>query len=126
MPASSATKSYGSILSYSTTSGGTYTKVAQTVDLGGPEPTVGKISILNNDSPSNTKEYLAGLIEPGAYSFSLIHRPADTATIYALMDAQTTYFWKVTFQQEGKTDDGAITTKCEIQLAGFPTFTAGS
>ena len=49
---SDATVGYGSILAHST-DGTTYTAIAQTVDLPGPEPEVGEINITNNDLEVN-------------------------------------------------------------------------
>ena len=133
---SNATKAYGASLHYST-NGTTYTEIAQTVDLGGPEPEVGEIKITNNDSPDNTQEYIPGLIEPGDYEFQIVYAVNACATIYSLMDAQTVYYWRVTFPDgakwefrgfvkgfgtEGQTDDGAIMTTMTIKLTGKPTF----
>lgn len=135
---SNATKAYGASLSYAPVFGSSYyVPIAQTVDLGGPQPEVGEIKITNNDSPNNTQEYIPGLIEPGDYEFQIIYEKNACSTIYSLMDAETIYEWRVTFPDgakwefdgfvkgfgtEGQTDDGVLTTTMSIKVTGKPVF----
>src|SRR4051812_47142549 len=93
---STATVGYGSIIAYST-DGSSYTTVAQTVDLTGPEPEVGEINITNNDSPANTKEYIPGMIEPGELEFEVVYKKAVCAALYAMFGDGIAYFWKETY-----------------------------
>ena len=138
MPTTQAVKAYGSILEYGV-NGTTYTKLAQTVDLGGFQPEVGDINITNNDSPNNTKEYIPGMIEPGTYDFSIIYDSSLASTIEDYADATTVYYWRVTFpngdkwvargyvkkvEYSGKTEDGAVEGKISIKITGKPVLTA--
>ncbi len=139
MPASVASKGYGSTLGHSV-DGVAYTAVAQTVDLSGPEPEVGEVNITNNDSPDNTKEYLPGMIEPDELEFEVIYKKTQAATLYGLFGNGIVYFWQITypdnsnwkfkgflnaFGTEAPTEDEAIRNTVGIKLTSKPTFTAG-
>jgi hypothetical protein len=139
--ASDATVGYGSVLSTSATQGGTYTDIAQTVDLTGPEPEVGEINITNNDSPDNTKEYLPGMIEPGEMSFEVIYSSAQAEDLYTMFGDGLVHWFKETypdggswtfpgflnaFGSEAPTEDEAIRNTVGIKLTGKPVFAAGS
>ena len=139
--ASDATKAYGSVIAYSTTENGTYTDIAQSVDLGGPSPEVGDVGITNNDSPDNTKEYMPGMIEPGELEFQLVYKKDQCATLYGMFGDDVVYWWKETypdgsswkfagyikgFGTEGETEDGALMNNVTIKLTSKPAFTAGS
>lgn len=144
MSASVYTVGYGSILSYATlTAGvaGSYTAIAQTVDLTGPDPEVGDINVTNNDSPANTKEHAPGMIEPGTMDFELIYKKAVTTTLYGMFGDGNVYGFKETypdgstwvfqgylskFGMETKTEDQAIKNKITIKLTNKPAFTAGT
>lgn len=139
---SDSTIGFGSTLSHSTTSGGTYTPIAQTVDLNGPEPEIGDVKITNNSSPNRTHEYNpGGLIEPGTLEFQVVYAKAACATLYAMFGDQTVYFWKETypdgsywsfqayvnkFGTEAPTEDSAIMNTIGLKLTGKPTFTAAA
>lgn len=140
MPASTATKGYGSILAHATTFAGTYTAIAQTVDLAGPEPEVGDINVTNNDSPSNTKEYIPGMIEPGEQDFEVIYKKAEAAILAGMLGDGIVYFWRETYPDgskweypaymkkigtEAPTEDGAIRNSITLKLTSKPVFTPG-
>jgi hypothetical protein len=135
-----ATVGYGSTIGYGT-DGTTYTSVAQTVDLAGPEPEIGDVGITNNDSPDNTKEYMPGMIEPGEIEYDVVYKKDVCNTLYTMFGDGTTYYWKETFPDgstwtfkgylkkfgtETKTEDEAIKNTISIKLTNKPVFTAGS
>lgn len=120
---------------------GTYTALAQTMDIKGPDSEVGDIKITNNDSPTNSKEYAPGLTEPGTMSWNLVYRDDAYATLLSMFGNLSTYFWKEVFSDGStwvgigyikkaplvtKTEDEANTVEVEIKLVTTPTFTAGS
>lgn len=137
---STATVGYGSTLAFSLL-GTTYTDIAQTVDLTGPEPEVGEVGITNNDSPDNTKEYIPGMIEPGEIEFEVVYTKTQAAALYALFGDGNVYFWRETypdgskwefkgflnaFGTEAPTEDEAIRNTVGIKVTNKPTFTAGA
>ncbi|HEV7299256.1 MAG TPA: phage tail tube protein [Tepidisphaeraceae bacterium] len=135
---STATKAYGSKIAVSATDA-SYVDIAQTVDLAGPSPEVGEISITNNDSPDNCKEYLPGMIEPGELEFEIVYEKEQCADLYAMFGDDIVYFWRETypdgstwkfkgflksFGTEGETEDGALTNTISIKLTSKPVYTA--
>ena len=138
--ASNVTLGFGSNLAYST-DGTSYTDIAQTVDLEGPSPEVGDVNVTNNDSPSNTKEYVPGMIEPGEQEFTVVYSKTVCAALYGMFGTGVIYFWRETypdgskweykgylksFGTEAPTEDGAIMNTVSIKLTTKPTFTAAS
>lgn len=103
---SSAAPGFGSTISYSNASNGTFTKIGQSVDLESPTTEVGDIKTTNNDSPGNSHEYLAGggLIEPGEVEFEVVYFKSLHSTIMALAGNGLNYFFKEVFP------DGTIST----------------
>ena len=137
---STATAGFGSILAHST-DGTTYTAIAQTVDLSGPEPEVGDINITNNDSPARTMEYIPGMIEPGEQEFEVIYKKDVCAALYAMFGDGIIYFWRETypdgskweykgflnkFGTEAPTEDEAIRNTIGLKLTTKPNFTAAA
>lgn len=139
--ASQATKGYGSQLYFnpSAAAPANFTKIAQSVDLKGPKPESGKINITNNDSPSNSKEYLPGMFEPGDVDFKIIHTPAQGAALDALRQSQQIVWWAMIFpdgsgwkwtgwvasvEDEGKTEDGVIEGSVMIHCSTAAIFMA--
>lgn len=138
--ASLYTVGFGSAIYYSA-DGTTYTKIAQSRDLKGPNPEVGDIKLTNNDSPNNTKEYAPGMIEPGEIDFELVYDKAQAATLYAMFGDGLIHFWREVyadgskwefkgyikkFGTETKTEDEANTTTVTIKLTNKPVFTAAA
>jgi hypothetical protein len=135
---STATVGYGSQLLYSTTEEGSYSAIAQTVDLAGPEPEIGEVNITNNDSANATKEYLPGMIEPGEMEFEVIYKKDACNTLYTMFSGRTVYWFKLaypdgsywifpgflnSFGTEAPTEDEAIRNTIGIKLTALPTFT---
>lgn len=144
MSASLYTVGYASKLYVALITGGTpgtYAAIAQTKDLTGPEPEVGKINITNNDSPNNTKETAPGMIAPGDMEFELVYSKAQAATLYGYFGDGNSYAWREVypdgskwefngflskFGSETKTEDEAIMNKVTITIQNKPVFTAGT
>ncbi len=140
MPTDS-TLGFGSILAYSS-AGTTYTAIAQTVDLSGPEPEIGDVKITNNDSPNRTHEYHpGGLIEPGEMDFQVVYKKSVCATLYAMFGDEINYFWRETypdgskwdfkgylkkFGTEAPTEDDKMTNTMTLKLTNKPVFTAAA
>jgi len=140
MADTNATVGYGSTLAFSTDDT-TYTPIAQTVDLNGPEPEIGDVKVTNNDSENATHEHLPGLIEPGENEFKVVYAKAACNTLYTMFGTRTVYWWKETypdgafwkfkgymkkFGTEAPTEDGAIMNTIGLKLTKKPTFTPGS
>ncbi|HEV7299209.1 MAG TPA: phage tail tube protein [Tepidisphaeraceae bacterium] len=140
---STATKAFGSKLSFCTTVDGTYTKIAQTKDLAMPSPEIGEIEITNDDSPNNAKEYLGGggLIEPGELEFATIYNKAGWTALYTMFGDGENYFWEEEFKDgakyrfegylkniggEGETVDGVYEGSLTIKLTTAPTYIPGT
>ena len=104
MSASNASAGFGSIIAYSTTSGGTFAKIGQSIDLETPTTEVGEIKITNNDSPANSHEYIPGMIEPGEMEFEIIYFKTMHEALLSLAGNNLIYWFKETFP------DGTIST----------------
>ena len=142
MPASTGVLGFGTILSYSDTSGGTYVAIAQTKDFEGPDITRGTVKITNNDSPNSYHEFLPGLLDAGTISFSVVFTKAQRTTLETLTNgASNKKFWRLTFIDGSKweaegfivsiadsaaTEDAAIESSIEIKLTGEPNYTAAT
>ena len=141
MPASSATLGFGSQLFFGPAAGPAATKVAQTVDLSGPEPEVGEVEVTNNDSPDNTREYLPGLIEPGSLDFEVVYSTAQAQTLYGLVGDGLVHSWRIGYPDgsafnflgfvnkfgiEAPTEDEKISNTVGIKLTAKPTFSANT
>jgi hypothetical protein len=116
---------------------GSYVAVAQTKDLSGPEPEVGKVNVTNNDSPANTKETAPGMIAPGDMEFEIVYTKAQANTLYITFGDQNIYAWREVypdgaawtflgflskFGTETKTEDESITNKITITITSKPVF----
>jgi hypothetical protein len=139
---SDATSGFGSTLSFSDL-GVTYTDVAQTVDLSGPEPEIGDVKITNNDSPNRSHEYMpgGGLIEPGEQDFEVVYTKTQCAALYTMFGDGLEYFWRETypdgskweykgyikkFGTEAPTEDESIRNSITLKLTTKPAFTAAA
>lgn len=139
MPASSGTLQVGTTFSYSATQNGSYAPIAQAKDLKGPGIGVSEVEITNNDSPSNAREFMPGMVDPGKLSGKLIFKNATLATFAGLIGG--TYYWKAVYPNGftwggnpgfiTKLDPGggtpdAIEIDFEIKLTGPVTYAAAS
>ncbi|GIV86630.1 MAG: hypothetical protein KatS3mg054_0659 [Chloroflexus sp.] len=68
---------YGTKLEYQDDSN--WIRVGNVDDINGPGMTRDTVDVTNHASPSGYKEFLAGLIDPGEITFSVILDPADNS-----------------------------------------------
>lgn len=136
MPVSSAIHSYGTVLSYCATSGGSYTAVAEVIDLD-ENFDVPEFKTTNLTSPSGTNEYKPKLAEPGECTFKANYISSVYNTLFGIMAARTQYFWKVTTPENSvafffghiskckrtEPDDDGIKIDITIKRSGVITFT---
>lgn len=84
---------YGAVLAYSADDV-TYTSVAQVLDIDGPSIKTDSVDITNMDSTSATREKIPGLIDPGQYTFSIVHLKTTVTALFALL--RVVRFWRLT------------------------------
>jgi len=94
MAANTATIGYGATVSYSATEGGSYTEIAELLDLALPSSTQSSVDATHMQSPDNYMEKIAALKEPGEYSFSMNFNATQYETVFGLQG--TAKWWKVT------------------------------
>lgn len=138
MAASTAQHSYGSAISWATTSGGSYTEWVEVVDINQDE-SVGATKVSHLKSASNAHEYIpSGLTEPGEVTITINFTKAQLTTITG--HRRTSLFWKVTFGDGSiyafagfwtklgnkVPDDDRITCDLTIKRTGAITYTAAA
>jgi hypothetical protein len=94
MAANTATIGYGAKVSYSDTEGGSYTEIAELLDLTLPSATQPSVDATHMQSPDNYMEKIAALKEPGEYPFSMNFNATQYETVFNLQG--TAKWWKVT------------------------------
>jgi hypothetical protein len=87
--------SYGCSLASSTTIGGTYTKIAELVDIKGPKPKVPMADVSHLESTDAVKEKKPKMIEPGECMFTINYTKAQYDILIDLLYARTLMYWKV-------------------------------
>lgn len=92
-----STPGLGITLGYCTTSGGSYTTLAQVKSIDGPSFEVGSWEATG--LASSSKEFLPTIFSGGEFSATVNYNPSDTThqSIYTTMVAKTIMYWKVTF-----------------------------
>lgn len=138
MPASTAIVGPGTTLTVADTSGGTYTAIAEVIDIK-KGLMVDKTKVSHLTSPSYRHEYIpAGLTDPGEVSFTANFTKAQYATIYGYF--RTTKYWKITTPDNSVwafagfwskldvtvPDNDRVTVDVTIACTGVETFTAGA
>lgn len=109
MAASAATHSYGSDLSYSDTQGGSYTSVAEVIDISLDGPMVGSTKVTHLKSDNAFHEYIPGLGEGGELTFTVNHIKSVRTTLMGFLRVKK--WWKVTDPDAGVTNfEGFITS----------------
>lgn len=126
----------GSSLTNSSTSGGTYTAVAEVTDVKIPESMVAKVEATNYASPSNAKEFvLIPWREHSDIEVELNFTKAMVTTIYGLELVES--WWKVVLPDGslwnfpgfigkfgGETpNQGKVSMKASITVTGAVTYT---
>lgn len=137
MAASAAQHSYGATLSYSATSGGSYTALGEVLSIS-TNPSVGTTRVTHLTSDNAAHEYIAALFDGGELTLTTNFLKADYNTLYNTIGARVRYYWKVT-TPDGSTfvaygfwtnipltvpDDDRITVNLTIKVSGKPTFTS--
>ena len=130
---------YGSVLSYSTTLGGSYTTMGQVENIDGPDITVPAVKISNQDSTNTAEEKLPGIADAGTLKVTLIYLKTAMAILYTTM-YRTQYFWKITYPDASTWTNlyghissispkaplgDAIKVDLEMEISGKPTWTSG-
>ena len=138
MAASTAIHSYGSSLSWATTSGGSYTEYVEIVDISADE-SVGATKVSHLKSQNNFHEYIpSSLAEPGEVTLMLNFTKAQLTTI--LGHRRTLLYWKITLSDgsvyafagfwtkhgDKIPDDDRITCDFTIKRTGAITYTAAA
>lgn len=125
--------SYGSAADYSS---GSWTPIAQVLDVKPHQQQVDDIETTNMASPSGYKTYEPGLKEPGELSATLQYNASDHAAVLALLGVQRG--WKVTFAdtsgwklnayiksfQDMVEREKLVTTDVTMKLSGPPLWVA--
>src|SRR5262245_16270041 len=84
---STAFKARGTKIQRETSPGsGTWTSITSARDISFPQPTVEEIDFTNQDSPSNSKEFLSGDVDFGEVSFTVNYQPADATHVQLIAD----------------------------------------
>lgn len=134
-----ATLGFGSQLYFKASADTNFVKIAQTIDLAGPEPEIGDVKVTNNDSPDNTHEYVPGMIEPGTQDYEIVYTKAQCASLYDTFGDGVIYDfaekypdgagWTFKgylkkFGTESKTEDDAMKNSITIKLCSKPVFSS--
>ena len=135
---------YGTILAYSDTENGSYTDIAEMTDIGLPNIEANDVDKTTYTSPSYSREFTPGLINPGEVTFRVLFDKDELDTLYALR--RTTQWWRIRFPlAEGETVpsqwkgqgylkkvqnmnplDDKMEADMAVKASGFWTFTPGS
>lgn len=128
----------GVTLGYSATSGGSYTSVAEILEITPPNPTAEKIDFSHAESPGLVKEYKAGFIEAGECALTINFNKTQYNTLDGLRG--TAKYWKITLSDLSTIIfpgfimsltppidvKGKVTAKVSICATGSNTFAAGA
>lgn len=135
--ATSAIIGRGTTLAYETTvGGGTYTTISEVFSVTGPEIEAAEVEATHFGSPGLSREYIAGLEEPGSCSFELNYTKTVLAALLSIKGV--TRSWKITYPDSSTwvfsgnlsgvsvndPDADRITMNAAIKVSGAPTFTA--
>ncbi len=135
---------YGLTLGYCTTSGGSYTAVANPSDVTPPEYVIEAVDKTSHDSTNAFRDKTPGLVDPGVITFKALLSKAQ----YTALESQlrVNQFWKITWPMAtGESTAskvvaagwlsklktvlplaGATEIEGEVTVTGKPTFTSGS
>lgn len=99
MAETDASIGYGSKFEISEDTGSSWTEIAEVYDITPPNDTVDEIDATHMQSPSRTREFIPGLIDPGEASFEMNFVPgsASDLKIAALKIAGTRVKCRITF-----------------------------
>jgi len=145
MPASTATHSCGTRLSWDTAGGTTYADIAEVIDLDGPSPKIPAADVSNLQSPNCYREKRPKMVDPGAFKAKMNFTKAQYGQLlgqvrkypisfkisFPLIGTETTASsatWSGFIGGIGMAipDDDRITNDVDVEVSGPITFTAGS
>jgi hypothetical protein len=93
MAATTATIGYGATVSYSDTENGSYTPIAEILDLALPELTQDSVDATHMESPDNYMEKIPALKDPGEYTFSFNFNNDQYETVFGMVG--TAKWWMI-------------------------------
>lgn len=74
-----------------------FTAIGEIFNLTPPAFSDATIDVTNFDSPNNTREFIAGLTEPGSASFEMNYVPGSASDLFLLDSAGVTRVCRITF-----------------------------
>ena len=127
----------GTTIGYSTTQGGTYTQILETIKVPMSSPKVGSVDMTNNNSTNYTEEKVPGFIKQGDISISGNYRADMQALIRAQLrvkqwfqvtfnDGSTDQFygWISGISGESTAPDQKVTANFDITITGISNYTS--
>jgi hypothetical protein len=115
MAASEAIIGYGATFEVETSAGsGVFTELAEITSISPPNLAVDEVEVTHMSSPDRTKEFIAGLTDPGDMSVELNYIPASATDDFILA-------WRT----DGSTRSCRITYPDETTTDTFPAFVKG-
>jgi hypothetical protein len=129
---------YGTSIGYADTAEGSYTTLADVVDITPPEEEVDDIETTTHSSTNKVRTYQGGLIEPGETDVVIQFDKTIYGTLRGLRGAKK--FWKITIP-DGSTQvfagyikkigpetplDDIVTVNLTMMVAGDPTYRAAT
>ena len=98
----------GKVLSYSTTSNGTFITIFGTKEITPPEREIGKAEYTNDSSPKTSAtgpvvaQYKASKAEPGMVKANYVYQSTQFAALETVFAAGATLYWKLLTPQDNK------------------------
>lgn len=82
-----------------------FTALAEVLDVSAPSDSVDVIEVTHQTSPGRTKEFIAGLNDPGECSFTINFIPGagDDTALQAIRTPSTSTNFRITFPDTGST-----------------------
>lgn len=126
---------------YYSTDDATYTELTDLKEIGSPgNPTIEQIESTPLNPTNRRREFLAGLIDGGRFTFMQMWNKSRYNTLKGFADAGTNLYWRIDLPDSGTSTDkfrgalsqctfGPIRTSeiimitCEVQVSGDETFT---
>ena len=136
-------RALGSTLGYGTSSGGTFTAIANITKISGPKTKADAIDVSSMDSPSNYREKLAGLLDAGTLTLDINFDDLNAGHQTTLSNLGVSQYFQLTFPAHTTAskmvfagfisetnidlpDDNKMTDQITITVSGPITFTAGT
>src|SRR5262249_41375768 len=118
--------------------GSGYTNISEITSLTMDGPKIDSVEVTHLGSTSQTREYIAGLVDPGTIKMDIHYYETQMNTVYTVFSNRTTYYWQITlpdasywtaqgfatdFSLEGSGPDAVAMAKVSIKLTTKPSFT---